>query len=157
MRRVAVGWALPAAVVVAAASWQTASLLAKAGVDPSWQVALHLTWTRGSASAVGSRGRTGRSAFSRSRSPSPAARYRVVPRGALAEIALAYLLIRRAPSRSARRQRSSSRTSCLPLPVQPADLLLLIELVLAVLALERVGRLRSGSPRPAGSWPGSRR
>ena len=48
-RALAVSWPVAAALAVAAAAWQTRSLVpdVTAGVDTSWQVALHLTALRG--------------------------------------------------------------------------------------------------------------
>jgi len=46
-RFAAAWWQVPAAILLAAVTWRTTSLLAEAGLDNSWEQALHLTWTRG--------------------------------------------------------------------------------------------------------------
>src|SRR2546429_4022938 len=45
-QRVAAWWRLPGAILLAAVTWRVTSLAASAGLDESWQQALHLTWTR---------------------------------------------------------------------------------------------------------------
>src|ERR1041385_4887643 len=45
LRRGAAWWQVPAAIVLAAVTWQITSLSASSGIDPSWRVALHLAWT----------------------------------------------------------------------------------------------------------------
>jgi hypothetical protein len=151
MRRAAAAWAVPAAVLVAAASWQNASLRARAGIDPSWEIALHLTWTRGISFGGGfawTYGPLGFLAFPIAVSGGTLIASFVAV--ALAEIALAYLLIRRAAVAVGAPAAVVLAYLVLALPVHPADLLLLIELILAVLALERVGRHAEWFPATGG-------
>jgi len=137
-------WPLVAAVALAATTWHISSLVATSGIDPSWQVGLHLavarrlgfgsgfTWTYGPLGFLGF--------------PLAVTGWTLVLSFlfvAVASIALAWLLVRRAAPVVGPPAAVLLAYFALGLPVQAADLLLLIELVLAVLALDQLLGVRA--------------
>jgi hypothetical protein len=146
VRRVAAAWwQVPAAILLAAVTWRTTSLLAEAGLDNSWEQALHLTWTRGVHFGTGfawTYGPLGFLAFPRAVDGGTLAA--AVLFVALVQICLCYLLLRRGAPVFTAPLAVLLVYLVVGLPLLTADIPLFIVLVLAVAALEdpegRAGR-----------------
>jgi len=145
-RRLPAWPAAAAAVALTLLTWQTTSLVATAGLDPSWRVALHLAHTRGidfGPGFVWTYGPLGYLAF-------PLAVTGGTLAAALAfvlatQAALAYLLLSRGARAFGVLAAVVGTYAILVLPIPPADFLPLAVLALALWALDEPASAVGGS------------
>jgi hypothetical protein len=125
-----------AAALLTLLTWHVSSLIAEAGVDPSWRVALHLAHARGigfGPSFVWTYGPLGYLCFPLAvTGPTLAAALAFV---LATQTALAYVLIRRAGAVVGGGPGVLASYVVLMLPIQPADFLSLVVLALSLWAL----------------------
>ena len=124
-------------VLIGVATWQVVSLAAATGTDQSWRVALHLTWTRNihfGSGFVWTYGPLGFLSF-----PIAVAGSTLVASfvfSAAAWLLLSYLVVRRGAAAFGLLIGIPLAYLVVGLPVSMPDVLLLVEVLLAAIALE---------------------